>query len=510
MGRFKDALPKTFFLNEEKEQDDYHKTVMSKLGILGQSMAPVDSEGPKPRKSFEVSNVHHGSYMRVVAGLRKFVLDSADNLGALLIFIYASQGKTWSDLHTYFPVLIEYYKRVGYVPIDKSWWGSAEQSGRPKMFHPDFGFDYISTKGEQRKTIPFQVLRRFAAKRGAATFRSCNYAWEKRTEIHARIAPLIKAYDRESSSKRPSHSKLTDIAFDIFAQYCSLPGLGLPKAGFACQLTIGEFGCIDSINTSVYLDNEKSQKDATEKYNKLFPKPGEMASAVDFSAGSKKVKSFQYSDLQPASAERMKQYVAFINSLKRSSQDRIDQQLWEDWVAIVAAKIMIPKEFNRTVALDVQIPIKGGKTKTLSMNSYSWGEITKTVSQNTILDLEKMASELNDLNKDNIMAIADAISLDHGALPMILGDDGAVNYDEIMKRIERQKPGIKKIKEQESEGPKKHMMIDAPENEEDVNESISSGWFQKISSEYPSGADNTKLLIQELIKRALECKLTKK
>jgi hypothetical protein len=67
-----------------------------------------------------------------------------------------------------------------------------------------------------------------------------NYVRKNRTDLYTRMMQIIR------SNKK-------DMELDLILLFLEVPGLGLPKAGFACQLVAGKVGCMDVHNIRKFL-----------------------------------------------------------------------------------------------------------------------------------------------------------------------------------------------------------------------------------------------------------------
>jgi hypothetical protein len=153
------------------------------------------------------------------------------------------------------------------------------------------------------------------------------------------LMPAIKEYNGSKSTQKE------DAAFRLYLQLLRLPRLGLPKAGFAAQLIIGRFGCIDSINSNIL----ELPKDIVGPDNK-FKSPGKS-----------KVQSSDFvGDLTKGGVEMAKKYADYLNHLEETINDDISKILWDNWCDIVAHKIKNPRsQFD----VELQGGLKGGRVE---------------------------------------------------------------------------------------------------------------------------------------------------
>lgn len=207
-----------------------------------------------------------GNFCQYQPSIARFARQNPDNLAAMLIFVLASQGTTWHNLVDWLPMLMDHLKKTNRLypyPENTPWKAMVYRSGR-----------------------------------------AIDEVWQNRRSYFNRVD---KAKD--------------DL--DVFAALLTVPGLSLPKAGFAAQLLVGKFGCLDSINQYLFgvpldlmtVDNDNQPSFVSMK---SFMKDGE---------------------LTPEGRRKLELYVQFLDSIKFASTDSISQQLWDTWCNIVAGKI---------------------------------------------------------------------------------------------------------------------------------------------------------------------------
>jgi hypothetical protein len=101
-----------------------------------------------------------------------------------------------------------------------------------------------------------------------------------------------------------SHKSNDDKAYSLMRVFLRVDGLGLPKAGFMCQLTMGLVGCMDIHNIRMY---------------KLDPKVFVLAK------NPKTIKGLQ------ANERKLKNYIAICH-------DYGTESLWNEWCDNLATK----------------------------------------------------------------------------------------------------------------------------------------------------------------------------
>jgi len=206
------------------------------------------------------------NFCRYQPNIARFARANPDNLAATIIFVLASQGTAWHNLVGQFPEIMDHIrKNNGLYPFPENvtWKATVYYGGR-----------------------------------------AIESVWMHRKAIFRQI----------------EHAK-SDL--DVFAVLVTVPGLSLPKAGFAAQLICGKYGCIDSVNSSIFgvpLDLMTVSKNNQPSFISMkgFVKDGK---------------------LTPTGHQKLELYIQFLDSIKLASQDSVSEQLWDSWCDIVAAKI---------------------------------------------------------------------------------------------------------------------------------------------------------------------------
>jgi hypothetical protein len=201
--------------------------------------------------------------------IQKFSFQSPENMAATLIFVIASQRQAWPNITRYFPMLM----------------GHLRQQGKLKPYPDSAEWKSIVYVGGD----------------------SINSIWQNRSKIYKDIASM-------------------NDPVEIYKYLLTVGGMGLPKAGFATQLILGKFGCIDSINANLFGIPRALMAVGSETN-----KPGfrAMSAFKDKVTGRLSGKGHEYAEM----------YLSFIETLKRNSSSSIAQQLWDDWCDIVSRKI---------------------------------------------------------------------------------------------------------------------------------------------------------------------------
>lgn len=231
--------------------------------------------------------------------INAFALESPENLIEVIIFVVATQLVRWPNVVSKFPHLMTHL-----VAND----GMFVKDKKP------------SADGKEEKDFPlFGELVR-------GKTQGIDSLWKRRESIYSSLSSLIRDYNESKSSAKEA------AAFKLYVKLLGLPRLGLPKAGFAAQLLIGRYGCIDSINSnileipeellSVDSEGEKSFKSIVKQKDKST---GELTG-----------------DINKGSVELAKKYADYLNTLEKLINDDISKVLWDNWCDIVAHKINNP------------------------------------------------------------------------------------------------------------------------------------------------------------------------
>lgn len=132
-----------------------------------------------------------------------FAQASPENMAKMLIFVVASIKVAW-------PVLDAYFEPM---------WASLVKDG-----HVDYD--------ERSRPVWSSITIGKAA--------SINRIWAWRQAIFGQVMKAVEA-DKNAG----------DTGLLVYKKLLQMPNLGLPKAGFATQLLIGKYGCIDSVNLNL-------------------------------------------------------------------------------------------------------------------------------------------------------------------------------------------------------------------------------------------------------------------
>lgn len=238
-----------------------------------------------------------------------FAAKNADNMAAVLIFVSASQGVRWSDLVQWFPDIIQWIRK--------------NDGLRP---YPD--------------SVPWKQVVLWGASQ-------IDFVWKYRHQIYEAV---MRSIDEDTANG--------STGFFVYRKLLAVPSLGYPKAGFAAQLIVGRFGCIDSINLAV----SGAPKTITKKmpdgnvvfvrpknYFK-FPKGANVRGAAPEDADA--LARLMHGKNSPVGEQNIKAYSDYLSRIKRDASSSTCQQLWDDWTRLVEYKIWHAATPAPTIGVD--------------------------------------------------------------------------------------------------------------------------------------------------------------
>lgn len=263
----------------------------------------------RPKISLGPWSEEDSGFCRYNAKINEYAADSPENLAEVLIFCVASQLVDWPNIYTRFPFLINWiYAHDGMYPKDVKMIGDKMEGGFPVEFSP-------IALGEKAKSI--------------------NALWKNRDNVFSILSPFIRKYKNMKEGEAKEQA-----AFELYLKILDIRHLKLAKAGFAVQLLIGRYGCIDSINTKLLkvpmpttlVTTDKEGKPSFRDYTKKYVDDSAFGVSAE---GSKERLARLYAD-----------YLLEIGNLAKDNESKV---LWDKWCDIVAAKINFAgKEFDVT------------------------------------------------------------------------------------------------------------------------------------------------------------------
>jgi hypothetical protein len=293
-----------------------HKMVMEAKGANYPHIGSLDL------KSYEKEE---SGFCEVNPQINSFALESPENLIEVIIFVVATQLVRWPDVVAKFPHLMTHL-----VANDG-------------MFNKN---KQKSEEGKEEKDFPLfgEIVR--------GKTKGIDDLWKSRHGIYSSLSPLIEDYNNSKSANKEA------AAFKLYVRLLGLPRLGLPKAGFAAQLLIGRYGCIDSINSNI-LEIPKELISVDSEGNSGFKSIGKQK---DKDTGQ------LTGDITKGSVELAKKYADYLNTLEKLINDDISKILWDNWCDIVAHKINNP---STKFDVNLQSGLRGGTVESDYRKNYA-------------------------------------------------------------------------------------------------------------------------------------------
>lgn len=162
--------------------------------------------------------------------INSFAEQGPNEMAKTLLFVLATIRTTWPRVIGATDELFHFLENGGEL-IGKSDQYSTAESILKDMQDKKI-FSNESPEGRMK------IANNLSFITGTPGFDFYNIIWKNRESIYSNIMPRIERY------------KETNDPFELYTTILRLKGFGLPKAGFAAQMLVGRFGCIDSINQS--------------------------------------------------------------------------------------------------------------------------------------------------------------------------------------------------------------------------------------------------------------------
>lgn len=286
-------------LEDEPDEDSTEDT--------GEEMAPEQSadteekekEEYPPKDAKNVVDVSgEAGFCDYQPKITEYALSSPENMTEVLIFCIASQQVDWINIYTRFPHLINWlYNYNGMFPKDAQVVDDRLIGGFPSEFSP-------IVMGKKAKNI--------------------DTAWTDRDNTYSLIAPIMRRYLRASGEKRK------EIAFELYIHLLDYVHLGIPKAGFAMQLLIGSYACVDSINKLTLEVPMPEELFTMTKEGELVFKPYGKKSIPGSAFGNSSL------NLKMHLGGLYKKFTEEVGELANDDESKV---FWDGWVTIVSAKV---------------------------------------------------------------------------------------------------------------------------------------------------------------------------
>lgn len=273
-----------------------------------------------------------------------YAQSSPENMAKLLIFVICSQQTEWPRFNALFPPFWEALVASDGFPK------STKSEFPPLNGEPDAASDL-------RSGISWWAGRR----------KQIDIIWHNRSQLYS---GLMRAVDLDS--------KNGDTGFLVYRKMIMVPGLGVPKAGFAVQLLIGKVGCIDSVNLNVLgvnkptdimnpsggFQNASQVSVPTSGQGIITPHEYAMLSKV-LKDDKKELLKFLYGELTKKSFDVLRGYADYLADLE--AKGTTSEVLWDIWCHIIYQKI---KHFGGK-PIDVQLPSQSGVSRVRSYKGSS-------------------------------------------------------------------------------------------------------------------------------------------
>lgn len=275
--------------------------------ILAALLEAKKDEPLSPGVDLQVLPDEESPFCRHVPEINAFAQNSPENLATTLIFVIATIMKAWPEVVDKFPYLMTYI-----VATDGIFPKTEIQKKYAKLQFQD----------DKMKTLLSLIFGK------AGVPEAIHYIWKSRQRIFDQVNSLLDSFNNAQS-----YEDREKAAKDIYDALLPLPGLGLPKAGFATQLVIGKYGCVDSINLQLL------PKDKKQQYTKLFT--GEGFVSIEKNPGTEET----LPSLKGSSKNKAQLYRDYINDLEdvlEVGKGNISKALWDAWCKLVGHKIVYP------------------------------------------------------------------------------------------------------------------------------------------------------------------------
>jgi hypothetical protein len=224
--------------------------------------------------------------------INQYAQANSTQMFIVFAFVFFTIQKEWQNVVSVFPEFIEWL------------FEEAIPSGNYEYAHKPFakvGGMYGSSKKDEtvmqttkdKKPLYSRLFKKEEARYLAKL-------WERKNEIYDYVMSTI------------------DNPGNVYRYIIkNISGLGVVKAAFCTQLMLGQFGCIDSINTKIYKDLISKHPDAF-KYN---------PETKDYSPNG--------------SLKGIQAYLDFLDVLEQMYQQKISKVLWDDWCEVVDRKVIV-------------------------------------------------------------------------------------------------------------------------------------------------------------------------
>lgn len=287
---------------------DMKKTLIDFLEKSGQYIVEAE-ENKSQVPLLDLTDKRENYFCLHNSQINKFAQESPETLACVFIFVLTTIRTNWAQVYYSFPKIIAILTKHSNIEkiID-------EYAGEEKFYNNIiFGF-----------------------KIGAI-----NHIWQNRKSLYTKVKSILDMDD-------------VDKDFALYNYIVkNIAGFSAPKGAFAVQLITGKYGCIDSVNSQMYMKH----LDGEFNLNKTN---------ID---------------------QKLKEYIRFLDALKESSLNLDSAKLWNNWCDIVGHRMFytLPKKI-----LEIKIKLHQdlgsvidtyNATKTIIQYKKDFPEVTgKTIS----------------------------------------------------------------------------------------------------------------------------------
>jgi hypothetical protein len=277
------------------------------IGLLKEA-----KEGPK--LTLGPYSEDDSGFCRYNKKINEYAISAPENMAEVLIFVVSSQLVDWPNIYTKFPHLINWiYAHNGMYPKDAKIVDKKLVGGFPSTFNS-------IVLGEKAKSI--------------------NAIWKDRDNVFKTLAPVIRKYNNMKEGEQKE-----EAAFELYQNVLKLRHHKIPKGGFAVQLLIGRYGCIDSVNLNVLpvpedlLDKDDKGQPKIKDFGKTYSTDPMGPSPSAFGSTAKPDPSSAYGILGKNAEDLARMYKDYLLEIGKLAKDNESKILWDKWCDIVAHKI---------------------------------------------------------------------------------------------------------------------------------------------------------------------------
>jgi hypothetical protein len=246
--------------------------------------------------------------------INEYAISAPENMAEVLVFVVSSQLVDWPNIYTKFPHLMNWiYAHNGMYPKDAKIVDKKLVGGFPSTFNS-------IVLGEKARSI--------------------NAIWKDRDNVFKTLAPIIRKYNQMKSGEEKE-----EAAFELYQHILKLRHHKIPKGGFAVQLLIGRYGCIDSVNLNVLpvpedlLGKDEKGQPKIKEFGKTYSTDPMGPSPSAFGSTARPDPRSAYGILGKSAEDLARMYKDYLLEIGKLAKDNESKILWDKWCDIVAHKI---------------------------------------------------------------------------------------------------------------------------------------------------------------------------